>query len=97
MNYDYNGNLTFEERVAVITKELISYGLDKEMALKVASIEEPITTKDIYNFTFKRLSNILMLSDNKRINDKSLIFIFAPSFLKLFVKSKINYNGAMVA
>lgn len=76
MTYNYNGNLTFEERVGFITKELMEYGLDKETALKVASFEEPITTDDKYYYMFKRLSNILRISNDSKIKDKVIKDMF---------------------
>ena len=76
MKFDYNGNLTFEERVAIITKELIGYGLNKETALKVASIEEPITNNDIEEARFKRLYNILKVNKDKDIEDKVISDMF---------------------
>lgn len=70
MNLDYNGHLTFEERVSLITKELVEYGMDKETALKIASIEEPITTEDKEDARYKRLSNILRITNDNNIKDK---------------------------
>ena len=61
MTYNYNGNLSFEERVGLITKELMDeYNMDKDTALKIASIEEPITTSDIYDSKYKRFSNMMI-------------------------------------
>lgn len=76
MNLDYNGHLTFEERVALITKELVDYGIGKDTALKIASIEEPITTNDIEDARYKRYSNILKINKNKDIEDKVIKDIF---------------------
>ena len=76
MNYDYNGNLTFEERVGLITKDLMNYGLDKELALKVASIEEPINDNNRYESEYKRLYNILRLSNDDRIKNKVISDMF---------------------
>ena len=76
MTFDYNGHLTFEERVALITKELIEYGIDKDTALKIASIEEPITTNNIEDARYKRYSNILKINKNKDIEDKVIKDIY---------------------
>lgn len=70
MNLEYNGHLTYEERVSLITKELVEYGMDKEIALKIASIEEPITTEDKEDARYKRLSNILRITNDNNIKDK---------------------------
>ena len=76
MNYDYNGNLTFEERVGIITKDLMNYGLDKDEALKIASIEEPINDSDKYEPEYKRLYNILRLSKDDKIKKKVISDMF---------------------
>lgn len=73
MNYDYNANLTFEERVSIITKDIINKYpfINKETAIKIASLEEPIDNNK-EDIIFKRLSNILLFYQND-INKKNII------------------------
>ena len=73
MNYDYNANLSFEERVSIIKNEIIKEYpmIDNDSALKIASIELPIDNDDIENSRYRRLSNILYFyRDNELIKNK---------------------------
>ena len=65
MNYDYNANLSFEERVGLITREIMkAYPISKDIAMKIASTLQPIDNDDIEDAKFKRLSNILFFNQN---------------------------------
>lgn len=73
MDYSYNANLTFEERVSKITKEIITTYpfIDKDIAIKIASIELPIDDDNKDDAMFKRLSNILFFyKDNELIKNR---------------------------
>lgn len=73
MNYDYNANLLFEDRVALITNEIIKAypEIDKDIAMKIAAIEEPISTDNIIDCKYKRLYNILRFNiNNEKIKNK---------------------------
>lgn len=78
MTYEYNGHLTFEERIEEISKQIEKeYSIDKDLALKIATLEDPITTDDIINAKYKRYSNILKLcSNNEIVKNKVISDIF---------------------
>lgn len=83
MNYDYNANLTFEERVGLITRDIMKeYPIDKELAMKIASIELPIDTDDKEDAKYKRLSNILLFVQNDKIIKNMVIEDILDNYIK---------------
>lgn len=75
MKYEYNGNMLFYDRIIDISNEIIKVypEIDKDMALKIASIEEPITDLNDNNVKFKRLYNIIYMNQyNEDIKNKVL-------------------------
>lgn len=71
MNYNYNGHLTFEERINEVSNEIIRvYHIDKETALKLAAMEEVISSSNIIDIKYKRLSNILKYVKDENIKSK---------------------------
>jgi len=75
MDYSYNANLSFEERVNKIASEIIKIydRIDIDTAYKIASIEMPIDNDDIDDAKFKRLSNILFFCKNDEVLKNILI------------------------
>lgn len=74
MNFDYNANLTYEERVASITRDILKeYPVNKEIAMKIASIELPIDTDNIEDARYRRLSNILFFNQNDLVVKNKVI------------------------
>ncbi|MBR3116675.1 MAG: hypothetical protein IKF36_02230 [Bacilli bacterium] len=68
MNYDYNANLSYEERIGLITRDIMKeYPINKELAMKIATIEEPIDTDNKEDAMYKRLSNILFFVQNDKV------------------------------
>ena len=90
MNYDYNANLKFEERVDIISKEILNAypSIGKECAIKIASIEMPIDTYDITDAKFKRLSNILFFCRNDEIIKNKVIEDILKSYKNLNIKNE---------
>ncbi|MBQ1495963.1 MAG: hypothetical protein IIZ40_01245 [Bacilli bacterium] len=71
MKYKYNGHLTFEERVDEVANEIIKvYPVDKETALKLAAMEEVISSSNIIDIKYKRLSNILRYVNDENIKSR---------------------------
>ena len=73
MDFKYNGNLTFDERVNQVAKEITDYYKDikKSEALMIASLEDPITTDITPIIKFKRLYNIMfIMQQDKNIFNK---------------------------
>ena len=69
MKYEYNGNLTYEERIALVSNEIMnnySY-ISKGAAYIISSLEPPITTKVDDTIKFRRLSNIFYITKNNEI------------------------------
>ncbi len=68
MRFEYNGNLTYDERVLQVSKEITDYYKDikKNEAFLIASLEDPITTDVTSVIKFKRLYNILFVIQNKK-------------------------------
>ena len=66
MKYDYNGNLTFEERIEEVSLDIINQfpNISVVDAMKVASLEEPINRDINDEFKFKRLYNILFVRND---------------------------------
>lgn len=84
MTYEYNGYLTFEERIEEISKQIQKeYSIDKDLALKIAALEEPITTDDTNDAKFKRYSNILKLCINDEITRKKVISDIFKDYKKI--------------
>lgn len=63
MKYNYNGNLTNQERINEVALDIINYNPDITMkeALVIATLEPPITTEVDDSIKFRRLFNILFI------------------------------------
>ena len=63
MKYNYNGNLTFEERIEEVSIDIIKKynNISIEDAMVIASLEGPITTCVTDEIKFKRLYNIIFV------------------------------------
>lgn len=68
MNYDYNGNLLFAERINVVADEIIKKypEIKREEAIFIATLEPPITTEVTYEIKFRRLFNIMFVKQNDK-------------------------------
>ena len=86
MEYDYNGNLTYEERIAKVSKEITNYYsfISKSESILVASLEHPIDDKIDDLFKFRRLYNILTIR-----RDNNTFDIVLNDMLKLDKKNGI--------
>lgn len=89
MKYEYNGNLTYEERIALVSNEIMnnySY-VSKGEAYIISSLEPPITSKVDDIIKFRRLSNIYYITKNDGIiNDLLQLDREIPS-----INNGINY------
>lgn len=89
MKYEYNGNLTYEERIALVSNEIMnnySY-VSKGEAYIISSLEPPITSSVDDNIKFRRLSNIFYITKNNEIiNDLLKLDRSIPS-----INNGINY------
>ncbi len=67
MNFEYNGNKTEKDRVTEVACDIISYykELPPNIAIIVAKLENPITTKKDNLMLFKRLYNMLFVLNNQ--------------------------------
>ena len=74
MKYKYNGNLTYEERIASVSNDIMSnYSyVTKGAAYIISSLEPPITTKVDDVIKFRRLSNIYYITKNNDVIDELL-------------------------
>ena len=73
MKYEYNGNLLEDERVELVSKEIISKypEIDLEHAEEIAMLEGRISTNPNLEIEFTRLYNImLIMSYNKEFVKK---------------------------
>lgn len=66
MNYDYNGNLTFEQRIENVSNDITEYcpNITKSEAMLIATLEPPICTKVDDIIKFRRLFNIIFIKRN---------------------------------
>ena len=62
MEFDYNGNLTYQERINKVSKEITSYykEINEKEAKLIASLEDAITTQPTPIIKFIRLFKILI-------------------------------------
>lgn len=69
MKYEYNGHLTLEERIDLISKEITHKypKINIETAKIIATIESPITTKPNILNHFMRLYNILFIIQKNKL------------------------------
>ena len=73
MEYNYNGNMLFEDRLDDVSSEITNAypEVSQEKALFVASLEDPITTYPNINIMTKRLYNLMLVNyDNKLLQSK---------------------------
>lgn len=66
MEFEYNGHLLEEEKNIQVANEIITKypNIDFDKALKIASLEDKITTKKTPEIELNRLYNILLLTIN---------------------------------
>lgn len=67
MKFEYNSDCTFEERVELVTKEIMEEypNISLECAQNAAVIDDPIDDKINNNHIFKRYYNVLLTLDKK--------------------------------
>ena len=78
MEFEYNGNLNYMDRVKLVSNEIIRQypEIEVESAMLAASLEDLITTNPTNEMKFKRLYNILFaVQNNKSIFNHVLIDI----------------------
>ena len=68
MEFEYNGNLNYKDRVTLVSNEIIRQypEIEVESARLAASLEDVITTKPTNEIRFKRLYNILFAVQNDK-------------------------------
>ncbi len=90
MKYDYNGNLTYEERIALISHEITEYYpfITKSESILIATLEQPIDTNVTDIIKFRRLYNILSIK-----KDSNTFDIIINDMLKLDKNNEIISNG----
>ena len=68
MNFNYNGNLSIEQRVEDASKDImLRYPeITKENAKRIALLEGPISTKITDEMIFRRLYNIMVVYFNNK-------------------------------
>lgn len=78
MEFEYNGNLNYMDRVKLVANEIIRQypEIEVESARLAASLEDVITTNPTNEIKFKRLYNILFaVQNNKSIFNHVLVDI----------------------
>ena len=67
--FEYNGNKTFQDRIKLVSEEIrkLYKEISVEDSIKVALLEDPITTDFNSVLYFKRLYNILLVVQNNRM------------------------------
>ena len=78
MQFEYNGNLDYKDRVKLVANEIIREypEIEVESARLAASLEDVITTTSTNEIKFKRLYNILFaVQNNKSIFNHVLVDI----------------------
>lgn len=96
MKYNYNGNLTYEERIADVSKDIIDEYpyISKSQSYLVAALEPPITTDINDAIKFRRLFNILFVTHNKEIFNEILLLDRNISIINNGIDLLIDYfNG----
>ncbi len=90
MEYKYNGNLLYEDRIAQISKELMNeYNfITKSEAMLISTLESPISTDVDDLIKFRRLYNIIYIK-----RDKYTFDIIIKDILKLDRTNEIISNG----
>jgi hypothetical protein len=68
MKFEYNGHLNEMNRFISVAKEIVDYFPDipMEKAMKIAALEDVITTECDSNMYFKRLYNILYIMQEEK-------------------------------
>lgn len=89
MNYEYNGNLTYDERIDKVSKDInnIYPFISMKNSRLIASLEPPINevTDEV---KFRRLFNILFIE-----RDKNLFKVLFDEILLLNRNSNLINNG----
>lgn len=64
MKFEYNGNLTFFERIDLVSKEILDVYPNINNVKLIASLEPPITVDLNIDMIFRRLYNIALINKN---------------------------------
>lgn len=89
MKFEYNGHLTFEERVEEVSKDIISKykEIDIETAKKAAALESPITTNVNDEIVIRRLYNLALLNKDNEVIKNKIVYDMLD-----YYKDKIGEN-----
>ena len=96
MNFEYNGNLTYEDRIEQVSKEIKNIYPDISNVDYIAALEPPITTKFDVDMLFRRLYNIILVNkeDYKIVNNVIHDMIVV---LKTIKKDNEKYKNLIVS
>ena len=74
MRYEYNGNLTEEDRIKKVSGEIVDKypNITKEEAENIAMLEGRISTKKDLEMQFNRLSNIILILDKDILRSREV-------------------------
>ena len=98
MKYEYNGNLLEEDRINLVSKEIMERypNINISLARQVAMLEGKISTEKTTEMEFNRLYNILLLSNHNPISMK-LVYADLISLIENNKQDpKINYYHAVL-
>ena len=90
MKYEYNGNLTYEERISLVSREITKYYpfITKSESILIATLEPPINNEINDVIKFRRLYTILFVKRDNNVFD-----IVLKDILKLDKNNEIIKNG----
>lgn len=93
MKFEYNGHLEENKRIIKVANEIITYysEIDFDTAKIIASLEEPITTLSNDIMRFKRLYNILFVTQNNRKIFSKVFIDIKKLYVDSISKIKTNY------
>ena len=86
MNYDYNGNLLFAERINKVADAIITKypEIKKEEAAFIASLEPPITTQVTDEIKFRRLFNIMFVKQNDKYIENKVFYDITEIYKNIY-------------
>lgn len=95
MEYEYNGYMTFEERIANVTKDIIKKypSIEKKVAINVARVESPIIDPKNEKIEFNRLYQILYRIEKETDLYRTILNDIKKVYSKIIKKE--GYNNSL--
>lgn len=94
MKYEYNGHMTFEERVISVARDIMKKypSIKKEDAISVARVESPIIDVKNEKLEFNRLYEILYIIDKKSELYKTVLDDLKEVYSRLLKNNQCDHS-----